>query len=81
MVGHAEELQLLTFCENWENVEPRVLCTRRAFVGKSDLIDIEETEEKQKKKNVFLRPLTRYDVLRLSVSLILRTFARKFSTR
>ena len=28
MVGHTEELKLITFCENWENVEARVLYTR-----------------------------------------------------
>ena len=33
--GHTEELQLSTFCDNWENVEARYLCTRHACVVKS----------------------------------------------
>jgi len=28
VVGHTEELQLITFCNNWENVEERALYTR-----------------------------------------------------
>ena len=44
--ARTEELQLLTFCDNWENVEARVLCTRRACVLKSNWIDI-ATKEKE----------------------------------
>jgi len=42
-----EELQLFTFCDDWENVEARVLCTTRACVETSNLIDI-ATKEKYK---------------------------------
>ena len=45
MVGDTDELQLLTFCDNWQNVEARVLCMRCACVVKSNLIDI-ATKEK-----------------------------------
>ena len=36
LVGHSEELQLLTFCDNWENVETRSLYTGYACVNKNN---------------------------------------------
>ena len=38
VVGHAVELQLLMFCDNWENVEARALYKRSACVAKSNIL-------------------------------------------
>jgi len=38
VIGHIEELQLITLCDNWENVEARALYTMRVCVVKSNLI-------------------------------------------
>jgi len=40
-IGHTEELQVTTFCDNWENVETRATMyvpTRQTCVVKSNLL-------------------------------------------
>ena len=41
MDGHTEKLQLITFCDNWQNIEARALYTQGVLVSViSDLIGI-----------------------------------------